>query len=301
MPFDARFQVLTLPNRDWSAYLDQVQQIERLAFDIVSVPDLFVDWAKPPAPWLECWTSLGAAAAVTSTIRLSTFVTQIPLRNPGVLAHQAITVDQISAGRLELGLGTGLRIDPGTEMIGLSNWSNAERVERFGEYVQIIDLLSSQESTTFAGEYYSVTDAVMNPTSVQRPRIPILVAALGPRMMRHAAEHADIWNTMSFAPDFDAQLDEVSERTRRIEEECRSSGRDPDSLRRSISLFDATARASGGRIRYYDDEDLFVSLVLRFAHIGFTDFNLYYPSVEDQIPAFERLALDVIPELRASL
>ena len=238
---------------------------------------------------------------MTSTIRLSTFVTQIPLRNPGVLAHQAITVDQISAGRLELGLGTGLRIDPGTEMIGLSNWSNAERVERFGEYVQIIDLLSSQESTTFAGEYYSVTDAVMNPTSVQRPRIPILVAALGPRMMRHAAEHADIWNTMSFAPDFDAQLDEVSERTRRIEEECRSSGRDPDSLRRSISLFDATARASGGRIRYYDDEDLFVSLVLRFAHIGFTDFNLYYPSVEDQIPAFERLALDVIPELRASL
>lgn len=300
MAFATRFQVLTLP-RDWQTFRDQIQGIEELGFDLAAIPDHFVDWADPPAPWLECWATLTAAAAATSTIRLSTFVAQIPLRNPGVLAHQAATVDHISGGRLELGLGTGLRIDPGTEMIGLPNWSNAERVDRFGEYLQIVKLLMSRQTTTFNGTHYSMTDAVMNPTSLQEPHVPILVAALGPRMLRHAAAHADIWNTMSFDPDFDAQLDEVSARSRTIDEECRRAARDPGGLRKSVNLFDATARAEGGRIRYYDDEDLFTSLVTRFAEAGFTDFNLYYPSVVDQIPAFERLALEVIPELRASL
>lgn len=301
MGFDTRFQVLTLPSQDWPAFRDQIQQIEALGFDLAAIPDHFVDWANPPAPWLECWTTLTAAAAATSEIRLSTFVAQIPLRNPGVLAHQAVTVDHISGGRLELGLGTGLRIDPGTEMIGLPNWSNAERVERFGEYVHVVKLLLSQETTTFAGKYYSATDAVMNPISAQRPGVPILVAALGRKMIRHAATHADIWNTMSFDPDFDSQLEEVADRVRAIDAACESSGRDPAEIRRSVNLFDATARAEGGRIRYYDDQDLFVSLVERFAEIGFSDFNLYYPNAADQISSFERLALEVIPELRASV
>lgn len=299
MAFETRFQVLTLP-REWPAFRDQVQRIEELGFDLAAIPDHFVDWANPQAPWLECWTTLTAAAAATSTIRLSTFVAQIPLRNPGVLAHQAVTVDHISGGRLELGLGTGLRIDPGTEMIGLPNWSNGERVDRFGEYVQIVRSLLSQEATTFDGRYYSMRQAVMNPTSLQEPHVPILVAALGPKMLRHAAAHADIWNTMSFDPDFEAQVEEVSERSRIIDEECRRVGRNPAGLRKSINLFDATARAEGGRIRYYDDEELFVSLVTRFQAASFTDFNLYYPGVVDQVPAFERLALEVIPELRAS-
>ena len=121
-----RFQVLTLAGRPWSEYRDQVKQIEDLGFDMAAVPDHFCDWANPPAPWLECWTLLAALASETTTVRLASNVAQIPLRNPGVLAHQAITVDHISNGRLELGLGTGLMIDPGTEMMGLPNWSNGE-------------------------------------------------------------------------------------------------------------------------------------------------------------------------------
>ena len=123
---------------------------------------------------------MSLADAETSTIRLASNVAQIPLRNPGVLAHQAVSVDHVSDGRLELGLGTGLTIDPGTEMIGLPNWSNAERVARFGEYIEIMCQLLSQEVTSYEGKYYSASGAVMNPSSVQTPRIPIVAAALGP-------------------------------------------------------------------------------------------------------------------------
>jgi len=298
MSFDIRFQVLTLPGQAYEEYRRQVLHVEELGFDIAAVPDHFCDWANPPAPWLECWTLLAALAVETSTIRLASNVAQIPLRSPGVLAHQAITVDQISGGRLELGLGTGLMIDPGTEMIGLPNWSNGERVARFGEYIELVGLLLSQEVTTFSGEYYQAQDAVMNPSSTQSPRVPVVAAALGPKMMAHAARWADTWNTMSFDPDFAAQKQELSARSGQIDQLCTDAGRDPATLRRSANLFDAKARAAGGRLRYYDDESLFTELVEGFIAAGFTDIGLYYPADPDQLTAFEHIATTVVPNLR---
>jgi alkanesulfonate monooxygenase SsuD/methylene tetrahydromethanopterin reductase-like flavin-dependent oxidoreductase (luciferase family) len=87
--FDIRFQVLTLPGRPYVDYRRQVLRVEELGFDVAAVPDHFCDWANPTAPWLGCWTLLAALAAETSVIRLASNVAQIPLRNPGVLAHQA--------------------------------------------------------------------------------------------------------------------------------------------------------------------------------------------------------------------
>jgi len=293
-----RFQILTLPGRPWDDYRAQVLHVEDLGFDIAAVPDHFCDWANPPAPWLECWTLMAALAVETSSIRLATNVSQIPLRNPGVLAHQAVTVDHISGGRLELGIGTGLTIDPGTEMVGLPNWSNAERASRFGEYIELLGLLLSQEVTTYEGEYYSADQAVMNPSSVQSPRLPLVAAALGPRMMRHAARFADGWNTMSFSPNFDEQLTELSERNTRMDDLCDEIGREPSDLRRSVNLFDAEARAAGGRLRYYDDEDLLIELITALRKAGFSEFGLYYPSDISQLDAFEHIAREIIPHLR---
>lgn len=301
MGFPLRFHVLTLPGRPWGEFREQVLRIEELGFEVAAIPDHFVDWANAPAPWLECWTLLAAVAAETSTVRLATNVAQIPLRHPGILAHHAVTVDQISGGRVEVGVGTGLRVDPGTEMLGLPNWSNGERVARFGEYVELLGLLLSQDVTDYDGEYYSAAGAVMNPTSTQRPRIPIIVAALGPKMLAHAARHADTWNTMSFDADFDAQLAELAERAATVDAHCEAAGRDPATLRRSANLFDAEARRSGGRLRYYDDEDLFVRLVRGLVERGFTDVGLYSPTVADQQTTFERLATTVVPELRREL
>lgn len=293
-----RFQVLTLPGRPWDEYRTQVHHVEDLGFDVVAVPDHFCDWTNAPAYWLECWTILAALAVETTTIRLASNVAQIPLRHPGVLAHQAVTVDQISGGRIELGLGTGLVIDPGTEMIGLPNWSAAERVGRFGEYIELLGLLLSQDVTSYEGTYYPASGAVMNPSSLQRPRLPLIAAALGPQMMRHTARFADAWNTMSFSADFDVQIDELGQRAETMDGLCADVGRDPATLRRGVNLFDAKARADGGRLRYYDDDELFVRLVASSRDAGYTDIGLYYPSDPSQLHAFEQIARDVIPEIR---
>lgn len=298
MADSAVFQVLTLPGCPWTDFRDQVLHVEALGFDIAAVPDHFCDWANPPAPWLECWTLMAALAVETSSIRLSTNVSQIPLRNPGVLAHQAVTVDHISGGRVELGIGTGLTIDPGTEMVGLPNWSNRERAARFGEYIELLGLLLSQDVTTYSGEYYSADQAVMNPSSLQAPRLPLVAAALGPKMMHHAARFADGWNTMSFSPDFGSQLDELAERNAHMDTLCEQVGREPKSLRRSVNLFDAEARSAGGRLRYYDDEELLIDLISSLREAGFSEFGLYYPSDSSQLDAFEHTAREIIPRFR---
>lgn len=293
-----RFQVLVIPNVPWSQYLDRFVRLEDLGFEVAAVPDHFCDWSNPSGPWLEAWTALAAIAARTSTIRLTTCVSQIPLRNPAMLANQAVTVDQISGGRLELGIGTGLTIDPSYDMIGVPNWSTGERVERFAEYVELLDRLLREGVTTYQGTYYQTTGAVMNPGPVQQPRLPIMVAALGPKMMHHAVRYADVWNSLSFAPDFDDQMAELADRCSTIDELCATIGRDTDSLRRSYTMFDPKARAGGGRIGYYESDDVFIEMVRRVTDLGITEVSLYYPAVEAQLPAFERIAREVLPEMR---
>src|SRR4249919_1060361 len=210
MSHGLRFQVMMIPSVPWPEYLDRFLRIESLGFDVAALPDHFCDWANPSRPWLEAWTALAAVAARTSTLRLTTCVSQIPLRNPAILANQAVTADHVSGGRVELGLGTGLTIDPSYEMTRLPNWTNGERVARFGEYVELLDHLLAGGVTTYDGTYYQAKGAVMHPGSLQQPRLPIMVAALGPQMMRHAAEHADIWNSLSFAADFEEQIAELT-------------------------------------------------------------------------------------------
>lgn len=287
-----------IPSVPWPEYLDRFLRVEALGFDVAALPDHFCDWANPPNPWLEAWTSLAAVAARTSTLRLTTCVSQIPLRSPAILANQAVTADQVSGGRVELGLGTGLTIDPSYDMAGLPNWTNGERVARFGEYIELVGKLLAGGVTTYEGKYYTAKGAVMNPGSVQQPRLPMMVAALGPQMMHHAARHADIWNTMSFAADLEEQMAELTDRCTAMDEICADVGRDPATLRRSYTMFDATARAGGGVIRYYESDDLFVDMVRRATALGVTEISLYYPALEAQLPAFERIAKDVIPELR---
>ena len=177
MSHHLRFQVLILPNASWPEILGRFRHVEDLGFDLATTADHFVDWNNPAVPWLEAWTVLAAAARETTRIRLATYVSQIPLRHPAMLARQALTVDHISGGRLEVGLGTGLTIDPAYDMIGIPNWEPKERVARFEEYVEIVDRLLSNETSSFEGSYYRIKDAAMNPRPVQRPRPPIVIAA----------------------------------------------------------------------------------------------------------------------------
>jgi alkanesulfonate monooxygenase SsuD/methylene tetrahydromethanopterin reductase-like flavin-dependent oxidoreductase (luciferase family) len=299
MAFPLRFHVLLLPNVRWAEFKARVVRLEELGFDVAGVADHLVDWTNPPAPWFEAWTSLAALAEATSRIRLTTLVTQIPLRNPAMLARQVLTLDHISGGRVELGIGTGLTIDPSYAMGGFPNFGAKERVDRFGEYVDVVAQMLGQEVTSFAGEYYSVDGIVMNPRPIQLPRPPIMIAAMGGRMLRHAARHADIWNSLSFLHDVDGQLAETATRCTAIDAACRDFGRDPCSLRRSYTMFDGEARHRGGAIGYYDSCEAFVDQVSRVVALGISDVGLYYPLDSRQLATFESIATDVLPALRA--
>jgi len=299
MPPTLRFQVLLLPNVPWEVLKERSVRLEQLGIEVAAIADHFVDWTNPPSPWFESWTALTGLAAATKTIRLTTAVTQIPLRNPAMFARQALTLDHISNGRIEVGLGTGITVDPSCDMIGIPNWEPRERVARLAEYVEIVDRLLRDEVTTFEGEFYQIDGAYMNPRPVQMPRPPIMVGALGPVMMRHAARSADSWNSLSFHASFEDQIDETRRRADLMDGYCAELGREPATLRRSYLMFDATARPRGGSIDYYDSTDRFEEMANRIVDLGMDELGLYYPLDARQVPVFERIATDVLPRLRA--
>jgi hypothetical protein len=183
--------------------------------------------------------------------------------------------------------------------MGIPNWSVKERVARFKEYVDVVDQLLSNEVTTYKGRFYEVKEAVMNPRPVQKPRPPIVIAAMGPVMLKHTARYADVWNSLSFAATFDEQLEDTRNRVATIDAHCVDLGREPVSLRRSYLMFDPGARKSGGALCYYESEDVFVDMVQRITALGITDIGLYYPMLDTQLPMFKRLATEVMPELKA--
>ncbi|MCA9880273.1 MAG: LLM class flavin-dependent oxidoreductase [Thermomicrobiales bacterium] len=295
-----RFHIQIVPNTDWETAKARVLEAEALGFEAVALADHLVDWTDPSRPWFEAWSSLAALAEATRTIRLTTVVTQIPLRNPAMLARQVLTLDHISRGRIELGLGTGLTIDPSYAMAGLPNWTPAERVARFAEYCELVSLLLSQEVTTYHGTYYAVEGTVLRPRSLQQPRPPLLVAALGPRMLALAARFADRWNSLSFQPEFAAQLAETRRRSATLDAACAAIGRDPATLTRSYTMFDAQARPRGGAMSYLASPEAFVDQASQIAALGVRDIGVYYPADPAQHETFQRVATESLPQLRAA-
>jgi len=295
-----RFQVLCLPNVPWHDLRERFVRLEQLGLEVAALPDHFVDWTHPPSPWFESWTALTGLAAATTSIRVTTCVTQIPLRNPAMFARQVLTLDHISGGRVEVGLGTGLVGDPSLPMIGVPDWEPRQRVARAAEYIEIVDRLLRDEVTSFSGEFYRVEGAIMNPRPVQSPRPPITVGALGPAMIRHAARLGDTWNSLSFKESFREQVAETRERVGLMDEACEAIGRERDSLRYSYTMFDAAARPRGGAMDYYESVDRFEEMAGRVIELGMDEIVLYHPLDERQMPVFERIATDVLPRLRAS-
>jgi alkanesulfonate monooxygenase SsuD/methylene tetrahydromethanopterin reductase-like flavin-dependent oxidoreductase (luciferase family) len=126
--------------------------------------------------------------------RYGTLTTNVLFRNPVLLAKQAVTVDQISNGRLELGLGSG-NAGPSYPMLGLDAGTTEERIERLHEAVMIVDRLLRGESVTLEGRYYTTRESVVNPAAIQQPRVPITIGAHRRAALKVAAEYADRWNT----------------------------------------------------------------------------------------------------------
>jgi alkanesulfonate monooxygenase SsuD/methylene tetrahydromethanopterin reductase-like flavin-dependent oxidoreductase (luciferase family) len=186
----------------------------------------------------EGWTLLTALAAQTRRLRFGLLVTNNRIRLPAVLAKMAATVDVISDGRLDFGIGVGGLPDPAVvapeyDAYGIPNapWSDA--VASFAEACTLIRRMWTEDTFDFDGSYYRLKGARCNPKPVQRPHPPVLIGGTGKATLRIVAEHADIWNAIG--PPRNA-VEQLSERSAVLDEQCEAVGRDPALIVRSVQL-----------------------------------------------------------------
>lgn len=290
MTRDLRFGLfLSQAGLSWAEILDRFSTAEELGFDHAWLVDhLIPTEGSPDRPIHEAWTLLAAIAARTARIGLGVLVTSNSFRNPAILAKQAVTVDHVSGGRLVLGLGAGWHDDE-HRRYGIDLAPPAERVDRLEEAIRVILALQRSERTTFQGRHYRLDDAPLEPKPLQQPRIPLLIAAHRPRMIRLAARYADQWDTFPELPGTatDGVTTSLSERVKAFERACRDAGRDPATVRRSTWAGNDVA----------ESEAAFVEFARRHLAIGFTDIAVEWPE-RGGVDALRRIARDRIPALR---
>jgi F420-dependent oxidoreductase-like protein len=192
-----RFCIWPSPGRSWAEIFELAAHCEQTGWDGVYCADHFMPNGRGPEPLdgdtLECWSVLAALAAVVPRVQLGSLVSSVTYRHPAVLAKIAIAADQISGGRLTLGVGAGWQLNEHAAY-GLALGTVRERLDRFEEAVQILRSLLSERRTTFAGRYFQLHEAPNQPRPV-RGQLPLLVGGAGEqRTMRIAARHADQWN-----------------------------------------------------------------------------------------------------------
>src|ERR671930_740668 len=187
---ELRFGICTDQNLPFETLVERWQYFERLGFDSVWDCDHFNQPSSPDGPYFEGWTLLAALAVKTERIRIGVLVSSNTFRHPALLAQQAVTLDHVSRGRLEVGLGAGW-FELEHERVGIPFPPPRERVDRFREAVEVVDLLLRNETASFDGRYYRLSDASVRPGPVQKPRPPLTLGAHGRRMLRVCAEYAD--------------------------------------------------------------------------------------------------------------
>ncbi len=183
--------------------------------------------AGPDRPIFEGWALQAAMAEATSRVRIGCLVTGNTYRNPALLAKIAVTVDHLSGGRLEFGIGAAWA-EIEHQMYGIEGLDH--RVGRLSESLQIIRSLFTQERTNFDGRYYKMKDAISNPKPVQKPHPPLWIGASGKTTLRLVGRYADVWNIAG------GDADRVRELTAMLEEACGEVGRNAKGIRRSIQF-----------------------------------------------------------------
>jgi len=214
----------------WPDLVERVQFGESAGFDGAWIFDHFTPlYGDPNGPCMEAWTLLAGLAAITSRIRLGVLVTGITYRHPSILATEAITVDQISNGRLELGLGAAWH-EPEHAALGIPFPLLKERAERLEEGLQVIRLLMTENRASFSGRHYQLTNASYHPKPVQRPHPPIWIGAGGEQLMLPiVARQADAWHAFG-------SEESMARKSRLLDQLAEKAGRDPKAILRSASL-----------------------------------------------------------------
>ncbi|MFJ8073465.1 LLM class flavin-dependent oxidoreductase [Streptomyces sp. NPDC096176] len=296
-----RLSTVILPVRPWQrGGRDEWLRAEQLGFHAAYTYD-HLSWRTfRDGPWFGAVPTLTAAAAATERLRLGTLVTSPNFRHPVTLAKELISLDDISGGRITLGIGAG-GVGFDATALGQESWTPRERADRFAEFVPLLDRLLTEDSVTQEGAFYSAVEARNIPGCVQRPRLPFAVAATGPRGLKLAARYGQAWVTTGDPRLFESGTPEESRDAIRgqidkLAKACADVGRSVGELDK-ILLTGFTP----DRGRPLESLDAFVDFAGRHFELGFTEIAIHAPIPDSDFAAdqavFEQIATEGLAQL----
>jgi alkanesulfonate monooxygenase SsuD/methylene tetrahydromethanopterin reductase-like flavin-dependent oxidoreductase (luciferase family) len=289
-----RIGIVILPDQRWSVASERWRRAEEYGFDHAWTYD-HLGWRDlVDGPWFDAVPTLTAAAGVTSTIKLGTYVASPNFRHPVHFAREVTALDDISGGRLLLGLGAG-GIGFDSAVLGEPELTPGRRVDRFAEFLDLLGTILTNPATTHRGTFYTAVDARSIPGPVQQPRPPFVVAANGPRALRLAARHGDGWVTTGpQADDLASWWRAVAEISSRFAEALAAADRPADAIPRYLNLDSAPLYSM-------TSVDAFTDAIGRAADLGFTDAITHWPRTSSWYAGDEKVLESVaerLPTLR---
>jgi alkanesulfonate monooxygenase SsuD/methylene tetrahydromethanopterin reductase-like flavin-dependent oxidoreductase (luciferase family) len=305
-----RVGVIILPDQRWRDGARRWRLADEYGFAHAWTYDHLGWRSLVDGPWFDATVTLTAAAGVTSRIRLGTMVASPHFRHPVRFAREVTALDDVSGGRLTVGIGAGAVAGFDATVLGGPELTPRERTERYAEFVELLDLLLRTDRVSWRGRYYTAVDARSTPGCVQPPRVPFVVAANGPRGRALAARFGQGWVTTG--PDSargpsgpgggthaggGGVVDPVrwwrgvAEANERFTEAVAAAGRDPSTVDRYLSL-----DASG--VYALASVDTFIEAAGRAAAAGFTDIVVHWPRPDDWYAGDEAVLETVAAEIR---
>ncbi|CCG03991.1 LLM class flavin-dependent oxidoreductase [Blastococcus saxobsidens] len=273
---------LVLPDRHpVSSFLADVQEAERAGVRAVWTYDHLTWPLLADGPWYGAVPLLAAAAMCTETVRLGTQVASPNFRHPVPFAKELVTLDQLTGGRLEVGVGAGTE-GPDALVLGEEPLSRAERAERFAEWLGLLDQLLREPVTTVQGPRYTAVDAHQLPGCVQQPRLPFTVAATGPRALRLAARYGQGWVTYGpYGPSVAPKewFAAVADQSRRLTDALSAEGRAADAVRRSAQF--------GLEMHWpFESRERYADTLGRLTEAGIDEVSVHWPRPDGRgVPA----------------
>jgi alkanesulfonate monooxygenase SsuD/methylene tetrahydromethanopterin reductase-like flavin-dependent oxidoreductase (luciferase family) len=288
-----------LPTDPMPEAIARARHLEALGYDHLWTYD-HLSWRRYRGrAWYSALPWLTGMAGATERIRLGTMVATPNLRHPVTVAQDSITLDHVSGGRFILGIGAG-GVGFDSTVFGHDALTARELVARLDEFVTLLTRLFAEPDVSHDGTYFTVREAVIRPDSIQRPRIPLAIAAAGPKALGVVARHGDAWITFSKAGNEELTPDRATEiartQTQRLDDACGAIGRDPSTIAR-IYLIGNTAERPLASVAAFDD------FVGRYTDIGFTDLVFHHPRPDDPVwdepeTIVDEIATEVLPRLR---